>query len=126
MKKLTPKELGNILKKLRLSKQLSQTDLARILKVSPTTISSIEIGRSYPSLSMLFDLASVLGYPSSVLLGEKSLNEVTSTQTEISLRLISRIKTLLDLVPEETLIKYLDALIDLCKETKEQVSKSNS
>lgn len=123
MKKLTQKEVGNIIRKARLSKGLSQADLAKIIKASPTSISAIERGLTYPSVPSLIDIASALGCSISSLLGEE---EIQTAETDLSLRLIARIKSLLQLIPEETLIKYLDALIDLCKETKEQVSKSNS
>lgn len=123
MKKLTQKEVGNIIRKARLSKGLSQADLAKIIKASPTSISAIERGLTYPSVPSLIDIASALGCSISSLLGEE---EIQTVETDLSLRLIARIKSLLQLIPEETLIKYLDALIELCKETKEQVSKSNS
>jgi transcriptional regulator with XRE-family HTH domain len=123
MKKLTQKELGNILRRIRTSKNLSQADLARLIKVTPNSISAIERGLTYPSIPFLMNIASALGCSISSLLGEE---EIQTVETDLSLRLIARIKSLLQLIPEETLIKYLDALIELCKETKEQVSKSNS
>lgn len=48
-------------KRHRLSKGLSQTELAKILNVDRTYINQIERGKKTPSLSLLERIAEVLG-----------------------------------------------------------------
>jgi len=52
--------LGARLKKLRTKRGLSQTELARQIGVTPSTISQIESNQIYPSLPALFKIAEVL------------------------------------------------------------------
>ncbi|MDF1594426.1 MAG: helix-turn-helix domain-containing protein [Desulfobacterales bacterium] len=52
--------LGARLKKLRTKRGLSQTELARLVGVTPSTISQIESNQIYPSLPALFKIAEVL------------------------------------------------------------------
>ncbi len=49
--------MENNLKKLRMEKNLTQEDLARILEVSRQTISSLEQGRYDPSIQLAFKIA---------------------------------------------------------------------
>lgn len=62
------KKLGENLKKLRESKDLSQGDLADKLEVDRAYISNIENGRMNPTLSTLEKIAKALGISSSELL----------------------------------------------------------
>ena len=62
------KKLGENLKKLRLSKHLSQGDLANKLEVDRAYISNIENGRMNPTLSTLEKISKALGISSSELL----------------------------------------------------------
>lgn len=52
--------LGVRLKKLRTKRGLSQTDLAKLVGVTPSTISQIESNQIYPSLPALFKIAEIL------------------------------------------------------------------
>jgi len=52
--------LGDRLKKLRIKRGRSQTELARLIGVTPSTISQIESNQIYPSLPALFKIAEVL------------------------------------------------------------------
>lgn len=54
-------ELGLRLKELRGKKGLSQTELARLVGVTPSTISQVESNHIYPSLPALLKMAEVLG-----------------------------------------------------------------
>lgn len=54
---------GHALRAARLSAGLSQTMLARIVGVTPTTISNLEQGRTPRSAETVFWLAQVLGVP---------------------------------------------------------------
>lgn len=51
--------MRNIVRELRLERELSQEDLARAAGVSRQTIISIEKGRYAPSLALAFTLASI-------------------------------------------------------------------
>lgn len=53
-------DLGGRLKELRLKRGLSQTELARLVGVTPSTISQIESDLIYPSLPALLKMADVL------------------------------------------------------------------
>ena len=53
-------ELGERLKALRTKQGLSQTDLAKHIGVTPSTISQVESSLIYPSLPALFKMAEVL------------------------------------------------------------------
>ncbi|MEW6672663.1 MAG: helix-turn-helix domain-containing protein [Thermodesulfobacteriota bacterium] len=52
--------LGSRLKKLRTKRGLSQTELARLVGVTPSTISQVESNQIYPSLPALFKIAEIL------------------------------------------------------------------
>jgi len=62
------KKLGENLRKLRLEKKMSQSDLATALGVDGAYISNIENGRMNPTLSTLEKIAGALGISSSELL----------------------------------------------------------
>lgn len=53
-------DLGKRLKELRAKKGLSQTDLAKMVGVTPSTISQVESNHIYPSLPALIKMADVL------------------------------------------------------------------
>jgi transcriptional regulator with XRE-family HTH domain len=65
-------ELGLRLKELRSKKGLSQTELARLVGVTPSTISQVESNHIYPSLPALVKMAEVLGVEVASLFGQKS------------------------------------------------------
>ncbi|MCF8035081.1 MAG: helix-turn-helix domain-containing protein [Desulfarculaceae bacterium] len=64
-------ELGPRLKELRGKKGLSQTELARLVGVTPSTISQVESNHIYPSLPALVKMAEVLGVEVASLFSEK-------------------------------------------------------
>ena len=49
------------IKDLRLSKHLTQKELAQLLNLKPTTVSGWELGRNEPSIDTLKDLARIFG-----------------------------------------------------------------
>ena len=53
-------DIGVCLKELRLKKGLSQTELAKLVGVTPSTISQVENNQIYPSLPALFKMAQTL------------------------------------------------------------------
>lgn len=65
-----PYDLGDRLKALRLQKGFSQTELARLVGVTPSSISQIESNFIFPSLPALYRMAEILSAEVSSLLGE--------------------------------------------------------
>jgi transcriptional regulator with XRE-family HTH domain/KaiC/GvpD/RAD55 family RecA-like ATPase len=53
-------DLGSRLKELRLKRSLSQTELAKLVGVTPSTISQVESNQIYPSLPALIKMAETL------------------------------------------------------------------
>ena len=64
----TVKQFGKRVKEIRLSKNMSQGDVAKILKVHPTYISGIERGLRNPSLITMEKVAKALGIKTEELL----------------------------------------------------------
>lgn len=62
------KKLGENLKKLRIKKDISQIELARILGVDRSFVSNIENGKNNPTLSTITSLAKALGISTNELL----------------------------------------------------------
>lgn len=62
------KKLGENLKKLRIKKDISQTELARMLSVDRSFVSNIENGKNNPTLSTITSLAKALGVSTNELL----------------------------------------------------------
>lgn len=54
------KKLGENLKKIRVKKDITQTELAKILGVDKSFISNIENGKTNPTLSTITSLAKAL------------------------------------------------------------------
>lgn len=63
-----PFDLGGRLKALRTRRGISQTGLARLVGVTPSTISQVEGNLIYPSLPALFKMAQVLSVDAGALL----------------------------------------------------------
>jgi len=79
-----PYDLGDRLKTLRLQKGFSQTELARSVGVTASTISQIESNFIFPSLPALYRMAEILSVEVSSLLGEplRKARKVVFSQTE--------------------------------------------
>ena len=61
--------IGQTIKELRKEKNLSQTDLAKLLYTSQDTISLWERGKSLPDIPALIKLTEIFGVSSDYLLG---------------------------------------------------------
>lgn len=57
------KNLGDRIKDLRKSRELTQCSLAKFVEVDVNHISQIERGTRYPSIPLLYKLSEVLRYP---------------------------------------------------------------
>lgn len=68
-------DLGLRLKELRTRRNLSQTELARLVGVTPSTISQVESNLIYPSLPALLKMAEVLAVDVSSLFHERIENQ---------------------------------------------------
>ena len=68
-------ELGGRLKELRTKQGLSQTELARHIGVTPSTISQVESNLIYPSLPALFKMAEVLSVEVGAFFRESGAND---------------------------------------------------
>ena len=62
------KKLGENLKKMRIKKDISQIELARLLGVDRSFVSNIENGKNNPTLSTITSLAKALGVSTNELL----------------------------------------------------------
>ena len=62
------KKLGENLKKIRTKKNITQTELAKILGVDKSFVSNIENGKTNPTLSTITNLAHTLGVSTNELL----------------------------------------------------------
>lgn len=59
---------GNLLRDLRKTKDFTQKQLAEQLHISPKTVSKWETGKGFPDVSLLAELAEVLGVSEKILL----------------------------------------------------------
>lgn len=57
------KKLGENLKKIRIKKNITQTELAETLNVDKSFVSNIENGKNNPTLSTIANLAKALKVP---------------------------------------------------------------
>ena len=67
----TPVQLGQSIRAAREERGLSLRELARRVKVSPSFVSQIELGKASPSVGTLYSLLSVLGTTLDDLIGEQ-------------------------------------------------------
>lgn len=64
--------LGANLRRLRTRRGLSLERFARVCKVSRAMLSQIELGRSAPTINVVWKIANALGVPFSVLISERA------------------------------------------------------
>ncbi|MDF2542700.1 MAG: family transcriptional regulator [Herbinix sp.] len=67
-------ELGDKIKQLRINKQLSQTQLSKLLKCSSSVVSAYEQNLRKPSLENLVKLSYIFGVSTDYLLGLNTTN----------------------------------------------------
>lgn len=61
--------IGKIIKELRLEKGLTQTEFAKLLNTTQDTISLWELGKSYPDIFYIIEIAKIFEVSSDYLLG---------------------------------------------------------
>ena len=81
--------IGKTIKFLRITKNLKQSDLAELLKVSANYISLIENDKREPSLSFIKELAKQLDIPVGLLFLEldMSRNDVSSQERDLLMKM---------------------------------------
>ena len=72
---MNTKKVGNLIKKLRKEKELSQQELADILGVSPKTVSKWECSNGLPDITLLKKLSEVLDVTTDELLDGNQNNQ---------------------------------------------------
>lgn len=70
------KEIGNRIRELRKSKNISQQELGKVLDKSHAAISDIELGKTELSVSDLTSISSFLGVSVSSLIDEAGTNAI--------------------------------------------------
>lgn len=62
-------EIGKIIRELRLEKKLTQSSLAKLLNTTQDTISLWELGKSFPDIFSLIEIAKFFNVSTDYLLG---------------------------------------------------------
>lgn len=83
-------DLINQLKKERLKQKLTQEDLADKAGISSHTISNIELGNSFPNLSLFIELANKLGFKVLLRPTKKVVSDLQSYSTKQLLEELER------------------------------------
>lgn len=83
-------DLINRLKKERLKQKLTQEDLADKAGISSHTISNIELGNSFPNLSLFIELANKLGFKVLLRPTKKVVSDLQSYSTKQLLEELER------------------------------------
>ncbi|MBO3443492.1 helix-turn-helix transcriptional regulator [Clostridium sp. CCUG 7971] len=115
-------KIGLKLKQARLKKELTQENVANILNVSRSTISSWEVGRSYPDLESIVSLSDL--YNISL---DKLLREDSDMIKKLSLdsKIINKIGKLLNYLPIIIFIIFLCSIlyINIAENTYNKLSE---
>lgn len=83
-------DLIKVLKKERLKQKLTQEDLADKAGISSHTISNIELGNSFPNLSLFIELANKLGFKVLLRPTKKVVSDLQSYSTKQLLEELER------------------------------------
>ena len=101
-RKITAMKIGNSIKFVRVTKNISQKDLAKKLKISQNYLSLIENDRKEPSLTLLKKISNALGVPMSALIID--FDNKNKEQQELILKirdLIIQLESLNDEIGDE-------------------------
>ena len=90
-------DMGNRIKKLRLSKGYTQQNLADMLKVTKSVISAYETGQRSPSYEILIGLSTIFNVTTDYLLGVSNgklvdISGLTEDEQSALIRLINAMK----------------------------------
>ncbi|MCR8746906.1 helix-turn-helix domain-containing protein [Romboutsia lituseburensis] len=109
-------KIGSKLKQARLKKELTQENIANILNISRSTISSWEVGRSYPDLENIVLLSDLYNISLDSLLREDS---DMIKKLSFDSRIINKINKLINYLPIISFIILLSSIfyINICNST---------
>ncbi|MHA3225109.1 helix-turn-helix domain-containing protein [Globicatella sulfidifaciens] len=97
-------EIGNRIKKLRISKGKTQKDLGELLDLSDTAVRNWENGRNYPGPERIKDLSNILGVSTNYIMFGDSKTYINSILKKNNLPF------------DDEFIQYMDAINDLVDE----------
>ncbi|MGN1167190.1 MAG: helix-turn-helix transcriptional regulator [Lachnospiraceae bacterium] len=109
-------DFSNNLKSFRKKRKMNQSDLARVLNIGRTTVTSWENGINYPSVEILDKLASILEVSTDDLLGRDAIADKYK-RDECTIKLLSNYSKLNDFGKKEAL-KRVSELTEISKYTK--------
>ena len=104
------KNLGELIREARRSRNFSQWDVAKALSVARTTVSNWECGRAEPDLRTLRLLSEVLQRD---LLSEQTESNPIQEQTGRKMRLKLRDSPVIEVIAPENTCDFSDFAIDL-------------
>ena len=104
------KNLGELIKDARKSRQLTQWEVAEELRVARTTVSNWECGRAEPDLRTLRMLSSVLECD---LLGEHTEKAVSQEENTRKLRLKLSDSPVIEVISAENACVFTDFTVNL-------------
>ncbi len=96
----------DIFSELRKDRHLSQAEMARLMSVSPATVSNYETGRFFPSLDTVIWLAEYFGVTTDYLLGRTSDSIAAKTLEQ-------------EFVSGKTVGEIVELLLSLSRENRE-------
>lgn len=102
------------LKELREQNNLSQQDLALILKVSPSTISNWESGKRQPDIQMIVDIANYFNVSVDDVLGRTIENRVRSANQENHTLEIDEVQAIIDKIKkvDRAYLPAIETIVD--------------
>lgn len=127
------KSLGNKIKELRKQKQLTQSELAAMLRISPSAVGMYEQGRREPDSETLLKLCDIFNVSSDYLLGkedvikkENGCVEVSDVFDELTEKLMAQQGLMFDGTPlnDEDRMKIIDALKVVAAIARQQHKRS--
>ena len=89
---LLNKQIGSRIKQLRTSHGITQTELAKRVSLSRTSIANIEAGQQCPPLPVLYSICHELGEEPNVLL--PAFSEVVQAPSELAYDIAAELKQL--------------------------------
>lgn len=99
-------DFGNVLKKIRIEKQLSQEELAKLVNTSRSNIANYEVGKNMPSVEMLNNLSEVLNVTIDYLLGKE--DKIQDLKNKLFLiPIVGKIPAGEPLLAEDNIVAYL-------------------
>jgi transcriptional regulator with XRE-family HTH domain len=133
---------GSILRKLRIEKNMTQAELAKLLNISPSTIGMYEQGRRDPDTSTVKFLAEFFNVSTDFLLGNTDSREPDNNSKSTSInkdaasdsdknsnphveRMWTTINRASQYLPPDDLDEVADIIEDLFKRKFERINKEN-